>query len=269
MVTTGNMSSKTGLGLDQTSGLAVVAEKINFWRFLSHFRSVHRGARFSEMKTTSCRKLYPEAWGFLCPVHTPDGSPCGLLNHLSENCIVSNQQDSTRGLIEALTSLGMEPLHTVPLVDYKDTYTVILDGKVLGHVPDKIVNTLVRELRLMKARSQNKVPCSVEIGLIPKTTKATQYPGIFLFSTPGRMLRPVYNLEAKSVEMVGTFEQPYMEICVTGEEAHNTTTHQELQETSILSVLAAQIPFPDFNQSPRNMYACQVSQLSFLLTEII
>jgi hypothetical protein len=21
--------------------------------------------------------------GFLCPVHTPDGSPCGLLNHLT------------------------------------------------------------------------------------------------------------------------------------------------------------------------------------------
>ena len=23
--------------------------------------------------------------GFLCPVHTPDGAPCGLLNHLSAN----------------------------------------------------------------------------------------------------------------------------------------------------------------------------------------
>ena len=25
-------------------------------------------------------------WGFLCPVHTPDGEPCGLLNHMTSNC---------------------------------------------------------------------------------------------------------------------------------------------------------------------------------------
>lgn len=65
-------------------------------RFLSHFRSIHRGniilfftyfiiflhffliynyvgAYFAEMKTTTVRKLLPELWGFICPVHTPDG----------------------------------------------------------------------------------------------------------------------------------------------------------------------------------------------------
>ncbi len=26
--------------------------------------------------------------GFLCPVHTPDGAPCGLLNHLAAACQV-------------------------------------------------------------------------------------------------------------------------------------------------------------------------------------
>ena len=69
------------------------------------------------MRTTSVRKLLPEAWGeevpasihmwvrcngadsdcsdwcgvagFLCPVHTPDGTPCGLLNHLASACKVT------------------------------------------------------------------------------------------------------------------------------------------------------------------------------------
>ena len=49
----------------------------------THCRCVHRGAFFTTMKTTTVRKLLPESWGFLCPVHTPDGSPCGLLNHLT------------------------------------------------------------------------------------------------------------------------------------------------------------------------------------------
>lgn len=55
-------------------------------RYLSHFRSVHRGAYFAELRTTTVRKLLPESWGFLCPVHTPDGSPCGLLNHFTAAC---------------------------------------------------------------------------------------------------------------------------------------------------------------------------------------
>jgi hypothetical protein len=55
-------------------------------RYLSHFRSIHRGAYFAELRTTTVRKLLPESWGFLCPVHTPDGSPCGLLNHFTAAC---------------------------------------------------------------------------------------------------------------------------------------------------------------------------------------
>ena len=61
---------------------------MNYLRYLSHFRSVHRGAVFTEIRTTSVRKLTPESWGFLCPVHTPDGSLCGLLNHLAFLCEV-------------------------------------------------------------------------------------------------------------------------------------------------------------------------------------
>ena len=34
-------------------------------------------------RKATVRKLLPDSWGFMCPVHTPDGSPCGLLNHLA------------------------------------------------------------------------------------------------------------------------------------------------------------------------------------------
>jgi hypothetical protein len=40
------------------------------------------------------------------------------------------------------------------------------------------------------------------------------------------------------------------------------TTHQEVTDTSFLSNLACLIPMPDCNQSPRNMYQCQVSKFS-------
>jgi DNA-directed RNA polymerase beta subunit len=60
---TGNLVSPTGLDLQQASGFTIIAEKLNWQRYISHFRSIHRGAFFAELKTTTVRKLLPEAWG--------------------------------------------------------------------------------------------------------------------------------------------------------------------------------------------------------------
>ena len=62
---TGNLVSPTGLDLQQASGFTIVAEKLNWQRYISHLRSIHRGAFFAELKTTTVRKLLPEAWGTL------------------------------------------------------------------------------------------------------------------------------------------------------------------------------------------------------------
>lgn len=60
---TGNLASPSGLDLQQASGFTIVAEKLNWLRYISHFRCIHRGAFFAELKTTTVRKLLPEAWG--------------------------------------------------------------------------------------------------------------------------------------------------------------------------------------------------------------
>lgn len=54
-----------------------------------------------EMKTTAVRKLLPDSWGFLCPVHTPDGGPCGLLNHLAQDCQLALRPPAEIELIAA------------------------------------------------------------------------------------------------------------------------------------------------------------------------
>lgn len=45
---TGTLKSRTGLDLMQDKGFVVIADKLNNMRFLSHFRSIHRGAYFAE-----------------------------------------------------------------------------------------------------------------------------------------------------------------------------------------------------------------------------
>ena len=51
-----------------------------------------------------------------------------------------------------------------------------------------------------------QIPPSLEIGLVPPLKKG-QYPGLFLMTTPARMLRPVLNLATNTTELIGSFEQ--------------------------------------------------------------
>ncbi|CAF1130581.1 unnamed protein product, partial [Didymodactylos carnosus] len=260
---TGNLNSKTNLGLRQTSGFSIIAERLNILRFISHFRSVHRGDAFTEAKTTSVRKLHPEAWGFLCAVHTPDGSLCGLLNHLCIACKVSDDYPFDT-ITDLLHSYGMIcPANPIGehLVSHESSYDVLLNGQIIGYVSDNKVSQIVQQLRLDKCLSRPGVPTYLEIVHIPKTGKYTLYPGVYLFTTPARMMRPVRNLQTNTQEYIGTFEQVYLGICITHQEFVNGyTTHQELNQHNFLSITANLTPFSEYNQSPRNMYQCQMAK---------
>lgn len=218
---TGSVNSISGLGLMQDKGLTIVAENINRMRYMSHFRAVHRGAFFQDMRTTEVRQLLPDAWGFICPVHTPDGAPCGLLNHLTMNCKVTGTPDEekVKNIPLVLTELGMVPLKYAGTLDLKSSYVVQLDGMIVGYVPSNIAARLVDKLRLFKIKGK-KVPDTLEIVLVPLKKTVSQYPGLFLFTGPARMMRPVRNLFTNKIELIGTFEQLYLDICVTPEEAY-------------------------------------------------
>nr|CAB3265012.1 DNA-directed RNA polymerase I subunit RPA2-like [Phallusia mammillata] len=260
LLATGNLVSSTGLGLMQFSGLAIIADKLNFLRYVSHFRCVHRGAFFAQMRTTEVRKLLPESSGFLCPVHTPDGSPCGLMNHMSYLCEVVTHPFSVDHFPALLYKLGMLPPNSKDVRGAEQFYPVLFDGLLVGWFPVNEAAAVANRLRLKKVRGEDTVPENLEVCLLEYTGKATQYPGLYLLSQEARMVRPVVNLTTGTVEMIGTFEQVYMDICIIPEEAHDQTTHQELTQHSTLSAVASMTPFSDFNQSPRNMYQCQMGK---------
>ncbi|WFD30693.1 DNA-directed RNA polymerase [Malassezia sp. CBS 17886] len=256
---TGNLGSPSGLDLQQVGGFTLVAEKLNFYRYLSHFRSVHRGAFFAELKTTAVRKLLPEAWGFLCPVHTPDGSPCGLLNHFSASCVLTTRAGDVGHVPALLTALGMSEV-VAPHISPRTHVPVQLDGAMIGYAPPALARHMATVLRVWKTEARERVPHDLEIGFVP-TSHGGQYPGLYLFSGRARMLRPVTYLYNGRQEHVGPFEQVYLDIaCRTTEVAAGTSTHVEEAPTNVLSVVASLTPFSDFNQSPRNMYQCQMAK---------
>ena len=256
-LSTGNVSNSSLSGLPQASGFTIVAEKINFYRFISHFRMVHRGSYFAELKTTAVRKLLPESWGFLCPVHTPDGSPCGLLNHLAHECRVTTKTADVSSLPPLLSRLGV---NDKPSASTNKSVVVQLNGRVLGYCTPRQARLIADSLRYFKVEGSNGVPLDLEVGHIPNT-KGGLYPGIFLASGPARMVRPVQYLPLDMIDLIGPFEQPFMPIaCVENEIKSGESTHVETDVRNILSILANQTPFSDHNQSPRNMYQCQMAK---------
>lgn len=256
-MSTGNLISPSGLDLQQVSGFTVVAEKLNFLRFISHFRMVHRGSFFAQMKTTAVRKLLPESWGFLCPVHTPDGGPCGLLNHLAHKCKIMTHAVDVSAVPKLVTDLGAVRSSSAA----GDSSVVIqLDGRILGWCTPKQALAIADTLRYWKVEGTHNVPKELEIGYFP-ISRGGQYPGIYMASAPARMIRPVKYLPLGEEDFVGPLEQPYMSIAVTEPEiVSGESTHVEFSPTNILSILANMTPFSDFNQSPRNMYQCQMGK---------
>ncbi|KAL3199143.1 hypothetical protein MRX96_014108 [Rhipicephalus microplus] len=186
----------------QFTGTTVIAEKLNYWRYLSHFR---------------CLGLsLPCAHALMAP-------PCGLLNHLTALVEVVNQQLPTSHLPSLLVGLGMAPLDGIR-PNVAESYVVVLDGRVLGYVEDSSVENMVTSLRTMKACGLEKVPQTMEIGFVPKTSQASQYPGVFLFTSVARMMRPVLNMRTDTIEWIGTFEQVHLSICVVRDEAYEGET---------------------------------------------
>ena len=288
---TGNLISTSGLDLMQASGYTVVAEKLNYYRYLAHFRSVHRGAFFTTMKTTTVRKLLPESWGFLCPVHTPDGGPCGLLQHLASACEIVAYDDranvkehgvSMKQFHNLLCSIGMNSLSSESgrAIPNAKELCVVMDGSVLGTIDEKDAEGFADQLRSLKVLGKRGVSQTMEVAYFPslseptkgdvqatrKRTKRGPYPGVYLSTAAARMIRPVWHRSLDKQEILGPMEQVFLDIACTDDEimeskeTQASPSHVEIEPTNMLSAIASLTPFSDFNQSPRNMYQCQMGK---------
>jgi len=264
-ITTGNLHSTSGLDLMQVNGFTVAADKLNFFRYLAHFRGVHRGQFFTVMKTTTVRKLLPESWGFMCPVHTPDGAPCGLLNHLTATCELQTHpcRVDPKKFIQVIYSLGVTPSEPQLLRSNNDL-PVVVDGIVVGYVAAEHAREFVTQLRNLKVAPHKDVPPRAEIAAVYDWNDGV-FPCINIGTAAGRMTRPVLQLRSKGnqsvVEWIGPMEQVFLDIaCVDSDFRAGETTHMEVVPTNMLSFIASMTPFSDFNQSPRNMYQCQMAK---------
>lgn len=135
-----------------------------------------------------------------------------------------------------------------PSVKGQTNVAIQLDGRMIGWASPRVAKQLATNLRIWKTEGKHNVPLDLEIGYVP-VSKGGQYPGLYLFATRARMMRPVKYLPNGRDDSIGPFEQVYMDIaCIPEDVEQGVSTHVEHSPTNFLSILANLTPFSDFNQ---------------------
>jgi DNA-directed RNA polymerase I subunit RPA2 len=140
----------------------------------------------------------------------------------------------------------------------------MLDGVVVGSVRAAEAAAATAALRAAKVASPPRVPATLEVAYVPPVSGAGAFPGIYLFSSPSRLMRPVRQVATGAIEHIGSLEQVFMSVrCPDGGAGGSeglVFTHEETGPMAMLSAIASCTPWSDYNQSPRNMYQCQMGK---------
>lgn len=241
-LSTGNITTYNCSDLLQTSGFTFLSGRINYWEFASHFYSVSRGAFFSNLKITSVRKLQPESFGFFCPINTPDGSLCGLLTYLTQQCEITCSKYIFDTNI--LYQLGVSFINL-----NNNMIPVFYNGKIMGYTSYPI--KLIEDLRNYRCKNKLKIEIVYEFG-----DKIDEI--ISICDDISLLIRKVWNKKNNMEEYIGIKEQVFLDIELGT--VHNTFNYKEIDINNMFSIIANTIPFADHNPSPRNIYQCQMAK---------
>uniref|UniRef100_A0A6C0H5M3 DNA-directed RNA polymerase n=1 Tax=viral metagenome TaxID=1070528 RepID=A0A6C0H5M3_9ZZZZ len=259
-------------------GVAQVLNRLSYMSMISHIRKISTPSDKSG-KLIPPRKLHGTSWGFIGCYDTPEGHQVGIVKNLSimtHITIYSNSEvlyDYVNDYIESLDKSINNPNHV----------KVIINGTWIGIVSDKIdAYKFYCELKEKKIKGIINVYTSIIFDY-----KKLE---IRLCSDAGRLTRPLlivknqkllltseiiykiskgecnwnslYMCENAVIEYLDPEEQSYNYIAMFHHDLKNDKnyTHCEIHPSTIFSILASCIPFPEHNQSPRNTYQCAMTK---------
>ncbi len=268
-LSTGNWGRQTG-GTAPKTGVSQQHNRLTYSSSISHLRRVNTPLN-REGKQAKPRQLHSTCYGYLCPCETPEGQGCGLLKNLAITCHVSvGSHRSFKILSNFVKKYASDSyLENRDMRDSANLYKVFLDGAWIMSIDEVRVKLFLSKLKSFRRRLMINNDTSVTLD---RDTRELQ-----MFTGAGRCCRPLlvlenlhkFNQETKDASWVDLLSQGIVEYVDVNESeelmiAMNMDdlnkpdapeyTHLELHPSVMLGVCASIIPFPDHNQSPRNIY---------------
>lgn len=236
-------------------GVSQLLNRNTYISCISQLRRVDTGID-SQQKIIAPRLLYGNQWGYMCPSETPEGGPCGLVKQLSLSAYITTQC-GTQKMLDIVSATLVED----------GQWIVFHNGAPIGSTNDA---TLVDQLR--HARRVRTISADICV--------AVEQNHICLWTDSGRISRPVFVVNDGQVVMtseqvndlkdgrlhwkdlftlgvienLSVYEEETAYIALHPKDVETEHSHCELDPSLILGTLASTIPYPDHNQSPRNVY---------------
>ena len=233
-----------------------------------------------ETKNPKPRQLHASTWGLLCPMDTPEGSACGLSKSLAMAAHVRVGTFS-EAVVDALAILlQREPARLSTLSDSTPEtrqagLPVLVNGVLSAYTRGRDASRwLVAALRDM--RRTQLLPYDTTIALGPHE--------IVVDTDAGCLMRPLFVvgklhlvreviarnatsaclmdelITAGVVEFIDKQEESGCRVALTPlqepAEGWAAYTHAEMHPSLLTGLCGGCIPFPEFNQAPRNTYQC-------------
>ena len=276
---TGNWGIMSTRGTTAQNGVAQQLGRMTAMATLSLLRKVSTPVA-RETKNPKPRQLHTTTWGLLCPMDTPEGGACGLtksiamLAHVRVGTFSDHVRDELLELRRERPTLLECCLEASARVRRAGVPLLVNGALFMYATDDTAASEVVDALREM--RRADTIPFD--------TTVAVMDGHIVIDTDPGCMLRPLLRVDGlprlgevvrncadphgvidvlireRILEYVDKQEESALRVALspvdTPAEGWSAFTHCEIDPSMIVGLCGALIPFPDYNQSPRNTYQC-------------
>ena len=280
---TGNWG-KNRVGVVLKTGVAQVLQRLTFMSSLSHLRRLNTPLEKTG-KITKPRQLHNTHWGMLCPAETPEGQACGLVKNLSLMAFVSVGTPSKLIQKDLDEIPDFQKLSELSPESIRGKSKIFINGSWVGitNNPEVIMKLLVRQRReacISKEISIVNNFMNKEIRIYTDSGRSLR--PLFVVEkyknenneTSSRLKitkQDIRDLTDQKMIFDDLVDKGVIEFLDVEEEESSmiamkitdlvnnrhyctTYTHCEIHPAMILGVAASIIPFPDHNQSPRNVY---------------
>lgn len=284
-LSTGNWGLKSNTG---KKGIAQLLQRITYLSTISNLRRIVSPMDRS-MKALQPRALQNSHYGYLCPLETPEGSPVGIVKNMALTTHITTYNDPI-AILSALEEYGMLTLEEIKPLDVSLYVKIFVNGDWLGL--HKEPNILTNKLKNLRRNGTIPIYTSISWKIIDmeihilsdggrltrpmyivndnKLSITNEFADKFKSDNKLSINDLITNLNDNNldnntsiIEYIDTQESDMCMFATTYQDLINNKkenesfykyTHCELHPSMILGALVCNIPFPECNQAPRNLF---------------
>ena len=215
-----------------------------------------------DTKSYEARRLHGSSWGYMCPSDNPDGGSVGMIKSMT---LLSSITTATPSIIMVNIVKAYKTFRPIQLINpskFGPAWTkVYVNSDLIGVFTSDAEDFHYDTIQKRRTRD------------IPKFVSLcwNRLENEYIISTDaGRAVRPVYRegVKPEAVKRIAkweTFDNKILDYIDPQEteslrikmEPFSDSDVSEIHGITIFSASGSVIPNSDFNQSPRNMFACQ------------